>query len=264
MPTLESSDLPAPPIPAGLRLRAFRYFTLDTERLLASKLVAKGPPAACWAALMLWIAAMKQTPAGSLPDDDEVLRGFSRAGNRWQRVRAQAMHGWYKCSDGRLYHAMVTDQVLKIVAAAQKVSRKRPNLGFPTVTNQGLPVLRPPQNTDRPMELPSSLINQVLPNNSENFLIFDKDKEGSSPISVGLSNLPPPSNSARATRAGGRAHKARTSKDNIPFIDEWWQTEQGTRDMAKAVDVLEKPGETWARWRHRIFARLKALKGDEA
>lgn len=103
------SDL-APLVQAEVDLRGMSSFMLDVDRLLASELVALGTPEECWAATMLWCRAWKQVPAASLPDDDRVLAAFSGAGRRWPKIREMALRGFVKCSDGRLYHKVLSEE----------------------------------------------------------------------------------------------------------------------------------------------------------
>lgn len=106
-----SDQLPDPLVPAEVDLRGFSGFMLNVDRLMASELVALGTPEECWAAMMLWCRAWKQTPPGSLPDDERVLRAFSGAGTRWSKVKSMALRGFVKCSDGRLYHRVLCEEV---------------------------------------------------------------------------------------------------------------------------------------------------------
>jgi hypothetical protein len=85
-----------------------RLFTSDTW-LLAS---AEGKVAA----LALWWAAFKQAPAGSVPDNDRILAqlaGYGVAVKAWQAIREEAMRGWVRCSDGRLYHKVVAELAME-------------------------------------------------------------------------------------------------------------------------------------------------------
>lgn len=105
-----NSELPAPLVPLDVDIRGFPGFVLDVDRLLASELVALGDPAGCWAALMLWCRAWKQSPPASLPDDDRILAAFSGAGKSWPKVKEMATRGFIKCSDGRLYHKVLAKE----------------------------------------------------------------------------------------------------------------------------------------------------------
>ncbi len=108
-----TQELPTPLVRPEVNLKGFSGFMLDVDRLLASELVALGNPAACWAALMLWARAWKQTPPASLPDDEAILAAFSGAGRGWKKVRSIALRGFVKCSDGRLYHRVLSEEANK-------------------------------------------------------------------------------------------------------------------------------------------------------
>ena len=101
-----------PLVPAGVDLRGLPWMRLDTVRLLDSDLFALSTGDEFKAAVALWCKSWGQSPAGSLPQDDRVLAHLSGAGTRWKRVRAMALRGWVECTDGRLYHPVVAEQVL--------------------------------------------------------------------------------------------------------------------------------------------------------
>jgi hypothetical protein len=118
-------DLPQPLVPADHDVSMLSDFRLHVDRLLASELVAIGTPEECWAALMLWCRAWKQTPGGSLPNDERALAGFSGAGKQWKKVRPMAMHGFVLCSDGRFYHPVLCDEVKRAYASrAANIQRR--------------------------------------------------------------------------------------------------------------------------------------------
>nr|WP_317892395.1 hypothetical protein [uncultured Sphingomonas sp.] len=107
--------LPAPLSPPDCDLRDFRQMFLDVGRLFGSTFNAKASrnPLAWMLGHKLWYRSWHQLPAGSLPDDDDELcylaeLGFDRA--TWDSARALAMHGWIKCSDGRLYHPVIAEK----------------------------------------------------------------------------------------------------------------------------------------------------------
>jgi len=85
---------------------------LDTARLLESDFFAKASGVEFKAAITLWCKAWTQTPAGSLPNDDQILAhmcGISPA--KWKKIKNRALHGWIECNDGRLYHPVIAEQV---------------------------------------------------------------------------------------------------------------------------------------------------------
>lgn len=115
------TDVPTPPplpavaplTPGDCDLRDFAFMPLDVVRLRDSDLAATEDPEACWAAVLLWAASWHQVPAASLPDDDRVLAnlaGYGRVVREWQKVRAGALRGWLRCTDGRLYHPVVAEK----------------------------------------------------------------------------------------------------------------------------------------------------------
>ena len=97
-------------------------FMLDTDKLMASELWALSTGEEFKAAIGLWCRAWKQKPAGSLPNDERILAAFSGAGSRWSKIREVALRGFVLCSDGRLYHRVLCEDVLR--AAASKVLRQ--------------------------------------------------------------------------------------------------------------------------------------------
>lgn len=115
------TETPEPLVAVDTDIRDLDGFMLNTERLLASELWATSTGEEFKAAVALWCRAWKQTPPGSLPDDDRVLASFSGAGKRWPKVRDTALHGFVKCSDGRLYHQVLCEDVVR--AARKKKER---------------------------------------------------------------------------------------------------------------------------------------------
>jgi hypothetical protein len=101
------STKPVPLTPPDCDLRGLEWMPLYGGRLFGSDFDAHASDAEWRAALQLWWAAWNQTPAASLPDDDVALcrlAGFGRDLKGWAKVRTRALHGFVKCSDGRLYH----------------------------------------------------------------------------------------------------------------------------------------------------------------
>lgn len=112
-------------VPPGTDVRTLDGFMLNVERLLASELWALSTGEELKAALGLWCRAWKQVPAGSLPNDERVLASFSGAASRWPKVRAMALHGFVKCSDGRLYHPVLCEDVRRAADRQRQYRDKR-------------------------------------------------------------------------------------------------------------------------------------------
>ena len=104
------SALPEPLTPPDCDLRGMPYMPVDLVRLFDSDLFLLSTGAEFKAAFCLWGKAFLQVPAGSVPDDDRILAGLSGAGKQWPKLRAMALRGWIKCSDGRLYHPVVAQK----------------------------------------------------------------------------------------------------------------------------------------------------------
>lgn len=109
-------SFPSPLTPADCDLRDFQFMPLDIARLFGSEFHARASDGEWRAALTLWLKSYHQVPAASLPDDDVALARLAEYGRdlgSWQSVKQGALHGWIKCSDGRLYHPVVAEKVLE-------------------------------------------------------------------------------------------------------------------------------------------------------
>lgn len=121
----DGRNAPSPMTPAAADLQDFAFMPLHVARLRDSDLAGEGDPAGCWYAVLLWCAAWHQLPAGSLPDNDAVLArlcGLGRDLRSFRKHRSDALRGFVRCSDGRLYHPVVAEQV---IAAWQKKLEQR-------------------------------------------------------------------------------------------------------------------------------------------
>lgn len=102
-----TEELPAPLVPAHIDLRGYGWMPYYGDRLLRSEFAARVSDAGFRTGHYLWWAAWNGTPAASLPDDDLILArlaDFGRDVKAWRKIRDEALHGFVKCSDGRLYH----------------------------------------------------------------------------------------------------------------------------------------------------------------
>lgn len=116
-------DVPSPLTPAECDLRDFQYMELDVRRLRDSEFAAGATGEGFRAGVLLWCAAWHQVPAASLPDNDTELAnlaGYGRVVREWKKVREQALNGFVKCSDGRLYHAVIAEKAVAAFAAKER------------------------------------------------------------------------------------------------------------------------------------------------
>ena len=113
-----------PPLtPPDCDLTDFQYMELDVRQLRDSNFAATVDAEAFRAGVLLWCASWHQVPAGSLPDDDiqlASLAGYGRVIKEWRKVRDDALYGFVKCTDGRLYHTIIAT---KAVAAYEQKQR---------------------------------------------------------------------------------------------------------------------------------------------
>lgn len=156
----------APLLPPDVDLSDFGYMPLDVRRLRDSRLACTVSGDEFRAAVLLWCASWHQVPAASLPDDDfelSLLSGYGRVVKEWKKVKEGALHGWIKCSDGRLYHPVVAEKAAvawnekrehawsKECDRIRKENKKRE-------TSNGIPMEMP----ERPVRI-SSVIGDGIP-----------------------------------------------------------------------------------------------------
>jgi Protein of unknown function (DUF1376) len=113
VPEMTRKRRPDPLVPAHVDLRDLDGFMLNTERLMTSEFFALSTGDEFKAGVALWCKAWKQMPCGSLPNDDKILASFSGANGNWPNVKTMALRGWIECSDGRLYHRVLSLDVPK-------------------------------------------------------------------------------------------------------------------------------------------------------
>lgn len=122
------SELPEPPVPLTLDLRDFRWMKLDLVALFSSDFNSTTNDLAWRIGVTLWGKAWHQVPAGSLPDSDAMmcnLAGLGRDLKTWETVKSEALHGFYKCSDGRIYHAFLCKMALDAQQERERFERRK-------------------------------------------------------------------------------------------------------------------------------------------
>lgn len=103
------------------------WFPFYFDRLRKSKWWRRASDIARSRNVMMWGEAYKQTPAGSLPDDDDELAeaaGYGMDVDAFLAVKAEIMAPWVLCSDGRWYHPTVCEVVLDGWAKTSERRRK--------------------------------------------------------------------------------------------------------------------------------------------
>jgi uncharacterized protein YdaU (DUF1376 family) len=119
-----ADELPEPLVGPHVDCSDLDSFMLNTERLMASELLALNGNEVLGAALLLWCRAWKQRPAASLPDDDRVNAAFARLSlAKFRQMKEGVMRGFIKCSDGRLYHRVLAQEAIR--SYAWKITAKQ-------------------------------------------------------------------------------------------------------------------------------------------
>lgn len=111
-----TDQLPPPLVPPDVDLTGYGWMPMHGHRLFGSEFNARCSDAEWRAGVTLWWAAWNQVPAASLPDDDVALARLADLGRDvkgWRKLRANALHGFVKCSDGRLYHKALAQFALE-------------------------------------------------------------------------------------------------------------------------------------------------------
>lgn len=103
---MSDEALPEPLVPAEVDLNGYGFMPMLHHRVLQSTLFIKSTGDEFKAAFALWCASWSEKPAGTLPNDDEMLEALARS-KTWKKVKARALHGWILCSDGRLHHPVL-------------------------------------------------------------------------------------------------------------------------------------------------------------
>jgi hypothetical protein len=117
---MNNQELPEPLTTIDDNVDGLDGFLLNVQKLMASELWALADGIQFKASVGLWCRAWTQKPAGSLPNNHKVLAAFSGAGDHWNDVKEMALRGFVLCSDGRLYHTTLCEDVKRASAAKKK------------------------------------------------------------------------------------------------------------------------------------------------
>jgi len=111
------AKLPLPPTPAHVTLRRSQGLMFFPDEMARDLSFRHSSPAAGYYQMRVMMLSWDQTPAGSLPNDINIIYRAVRlpydphSSRYFQRYRAAIMRGWYLCSDFRLYHPWLAERV---------------------------------------------------------------------------------------------------------------------------------------------------------
>lgn len=123
---MKNDRLP-PLIDKEVDLRDFPFMPVEIMRLRRSRawsVIAKRDPRLGFYMHNLWCESWHERPAGSLPNDDDILCELAMSADMqtWRSIKEKVMHGWVLCSDNRWYHPTVCEKAAQ--AWARKVQQR--------------------------------------------------------------------------------------------------------------------------------------------
>jgi hypothetical protein len=207
---------------------------LDVAAFLKSDFAAHPNAEVFRYGIFAWCVAFHEVPAGSLPDDNATiarLTGLGRdpgAANRFAALREQgALHGFVKCSDGRLYHPVVAEKARSAWGSKDKQRAKtaaaRAALAAKLAAQKGVAVtaaVTVPATTPvtEPVEVAETGSNRTEPNKTEH---------------KGIEKEPP----SLALGAGGEKKTSGDPLPGIPILPPWVpaQAWKGFAEMRKRI-----------------------------
>lgn len=122
------TELPAPPYSEHADLTGLDYMPLMVHQLDGSKSWARcgRRPELAFYLVNVWVAAWLSVPAGSLENDEDILRAASQCPpDKWSEYREDIVHGFVLHSDNRLYHSTVAQQVTIALGKREKWRTKK-------------------------------------------------------------------------------------------------------------------------------------------
>jgi len=112
-----SSEIPDPPYPSDTKANGWKP-EQDIQRIKQSRTWVLCPQSFRPWLLMVWMESWESVPVGTYPaDDDEMIA--ARIGmdqHEFEVRRKMLMRGWYRCSDGNLYHPHISEMILKMLS----------------------------------------------------------------------------------------------------------------------------------------------------
>lgn len=239
-----------PLVAAGTDLRGMPFMPLEVSRLVDSDLVALSTGDEFKAAVVLWAKSWMQVPAASLPSEDRILARLAGLSlPEWKTVREMALHGWVKCSDGRLYHPVIADQAARAAAkstsqSARAKSRWAKVKTQDNSTNGAMPRHPPGISAGNAQPMQGEVEGEVKEKKNPSGSKKTADKPPSSTRGSRLAHdwSPDPFQHAEALNEGFTA--AQTERMALTFRD-YWIAQPGQRG------VRTDWGAVWRNWLRR-------------
>lgn len=184
-------ELPDPPYSKDTSAKGYG-FDLDVQRMQNSDSWAICPSDIRPWMIMSWVISWGQFPCGSLPSDDEILAVRLGCTMEFLQVhRRFIMRGWVLHADGRFYHPVVTEEVMKMILSREKWKIKKSGQR-PSPEKQELSKNVPRESPGNPQSVP-----------------------GVSPPSLSLSPSPSPSKEEECTNV----HSSKPAAHVVDMFD---------------------------------------------
>lgn len=230
----------APLVRPEVTMRGMDFMALHYQRLRKSIawLRAKRKPELGFYMMNLWGTAFHETPAGSLENDDDVLADAAMCSpERWAEVRDDVLHGWIRCSDGRLYSRFLAEVVNEAWErrkshAARGAEGAAARWSKRDAERDMRPV--PPYPNEAPSQQPNSC-GMAEPKPTDSYR-WDKDKDKDKDNDNEKEGPPPPDLVLDVSVPATRKRAAKRGAGEVPEgFNEFWQVYPNSAGKAEAV-----------------------------
>lgn len=224
------SDLIEPPIPDDVDLRNLEWMPLHIDKLVSSRAWrdAKRRPDLAFFMMNLWMAAWKEVPAGSLPNDDRTLREIAGCSpQRWPTARQPVLRSFVAATNARIYHPTIVEEAIRAWElktsrhAKMKDARKAKAAKRIAQQNQGL---------RRQVKTLTQSLTQTLLQDQSKTLLQEQSK--------GLSQLLP---YHTVQAVGADAPPALTRSDESSLVRSREQAQDWPSDWLEILQGIAKP-----------------------
>lgn len=220
-------------------VRCLPYMPLHIERLRKSRswLRCKRRPELGYYLMNLWMRAWHELPAGSVPDDDDILADAAGCDPlEWEKIKADVLSGWELIGD-RFYHPVVVELAAeaaqKITAARMRTQAAREARGKKTKEIQAAPSV-----TENVTETVTSPEGKGREEKYPPYPPCDPEPMVADAVAPAES-VSPPACHAEPTEKPGRLTKAETDAAFARFRKAY-PPRKGGQDWPKAGDVFAR------------------------